>query len=241
METIVVKDLPLYSAFRIDRGVTAFVGGGGKTTSMLRLAKELSAFGRVLVTTSTHIFPPQTMPVLENPEEDAVRAALLRDSPVCIGHPEASGKLSAPAIPFKTLAALADYVLVEADGAKGLPLKAPADYEPVLPVSASLVIAVAGLDGIGRSVSDAAFRPELYAGVLGVDTTHIVAPADVARVLCDDRGQHKHVRAPMRFAVLLNKADTGARISLARQVAEALDPARVSCAVIASSKEMEPC
>ena len=34
-------------------GVTAIIGGGGKTTLMMTLAKELSERGRVIVTTST--------------------------------------------------------------------------------------------------------------------------------------------------------------------------------------------
>lgn len=40
-------------------------------------------------------------------------------------------------------------VLVEADGAAGHPLKAPAEHEPVLPGSTSLVLAVAGIDAVG--------------------------------------------------------------------------------------------
>lgn len=241
MEIVEGGGLPLSSAFDVEKGVTAFVGGGGKTTCMLRLAHALSAFGRVLVTTSTHIFPPTSMPVLSNPTVSEVRAALLDASPVCIGRMESSGKLAASSIPFETLETLADYVLVEADGAKGKPLKAPADHEPVLPENTSLVIAVAGLDGIGRAVSDAAFRPELYADVLGKEPKHIVTPKDAAKVLCDDRGQHKNVSAWMRFAVLLNKADTAAHTLLAREVVDELPASIVSRVVIASCKEKETC
>lgn len=231
----------LCTAFRIESGVIAFVGGGGKTTAMLRIAHALCARGRVLVTTSTHIYPPQGMPVLLDPSALRVAQALGRMHPVCVGIQEASGKLTAPAIPFETLAEMADYVLVEADGAKGKPLKAPAAHEPVLPINCSHVIAVAGLDGIGRPIREAAFRPELYAGILGCDPSQPVTPADAAKVLCSELGQYKDIREPMRFSVLLNKADDAGRLETAREVAEALDGARVERAVAAGCKEMRIC
>ena len=62
---------------------------------------------------------------------------------------------------FSDLVSLADYVLVEADGAKMLPLKAHAEYEPVIPDCASLVVCVAGIDGVGLSVSETCHRPDV--------------------------------------------------------------------------------
>ena len=38
---------------QIQKGITAIIGGGGKTTLMLTLAQALSRQGRVIVTTST--------------------------------------------------------------------------------------------------------------------------------------------------------------------------------------------
>ncbi len=234
--------IALHKAFDVQTGVTAFVGGGGKTTAMLSIAHALSAQGSVLVTTSTHIFPPVTMPVLHDPSAFEIENALMHANLVCIGTPEASGKLSKPSIPFAEMRLLADYVLVEADGAKGMPLKAPATHEPVLPKETALVIAVAGLDGIGRTIREAAFRPALYAAVLDVDDeAHIVLPSDAAAVLCSENGQYKDVSARMRFSVLLNKADDFARIEIARKIALALDTARVERTVIASCKEMRMC
>ena len=52
---------------------------------------------------------------------------------VCVGSASESGKFSAPELTFRTLCALADYVIVEADGSKRLPLKAHAAHEPVIP------------------------------------------------------------------------------------------------------------
>jgi len=213
----------LVRAFEIPRGVTAFVGGGGKTTLMLRLAGELAEAGeRVIVTTTTHIFPPDGMDTLTDAREADVRAALGKENAVCLGTPSKQGKLAAPELPIGILATLADYVLVEADGARKLPLKAPAAHEPVIPEETKLVIAVAGLDGVGRIPEETAFRPELYAALTGKQTDEPVGEADVAAVLSHPDGQRKQVTNGMRFCVLLNKADDARRQTAALEIAKHL-------------------
>ena len=41
----------------IKKGITAIIGSGGKTTLMIKLAKELSQKGKVIICTTTHIYP----------------------------------------------------------------------------------------------------------------------------------------------------------------------------------------
>ena len=224
---------PLVQALGIGPGVTALVGGGGKTSAMLRLVEELSAHGSVIMATTTHIYPPSGIPVLLDVTKREIASALEHAPAICVGSPCADGKLGPGPVDAETLAALGDYVILEADGAKGMPLKAPAAHEPVIPPCVHRVVAVAGLDGIGRSVGESVFRPALYAKLLGVEEGHIVAPKDVARALCSPDGQYKDVGPHMDFCVLLNKADDGERAALAEQVAAYLDATRVKRAVIA--------
>ncbi|HWQ98084.1 MAG TPA: selenium cofactor biosynthesis protein YqeC [Clostridia bacterium] len=235
MQTIFyTSESGLAAAFDVPKGITALVGGGGKTTAMLRLARELAAGGaRVIVTTTTHIFPPDGIPTGNPGNADEITHALLLEPLLCLGKPAADGKLGAPDLPMDTLANLADYVLVEADGAKHLPLKAPAEHEPVIPPETRLVIAVAGLDGIGQPIRDAAFRPELYAALCGKAETEPVTPRDIALVLAHESGQRKGVPANARFAVLLNKADDAGRRMSALAVATELGAYNVERAVIA--------
>ena len=89
------------------------------------------------------------------------------------------------------------FSLIEADGARRLPLKAPATHEPVIPEGASLVVAVAGIDGAGRPVSEV-HRPELYARLVDKPLDAAVTPEDIAFVLCHLEGQKKGV--PLRLA-----------------------------------------
>ena len=223
------------SAFEIPKGVTALVGGGGKTTLLLRLARELSRDGaRVIVTTTTHIFPPDSMATSNPQSVTKAREALESDHLVCFGKPGEDGKLSRPDLAISELEQLADYVLIEADGAKRLPLKAPAEHEPVIPNETRLVIAVAGLDGAGKAIGDTAFRPALYATLCNKTEQDTVTPRDIARVLAHENGQRKSVPLGARFAVLLNKADDAALRNTARQIADELAQYPVERVVIAA-------
>ena len=61
-----------------------------------------------------------------------------------------------------------DLVLVEADGAKGRPLKYPAAHEPVIPPCSGRTVVVAGLDALGRTIAEAVFRSELFIRATGL-------------------------------------------------------------------------
>ena len=218
------KNDSLAGAFGVPKGVTSLVGGGGKTTLMLALARELAAAGqKVIVSTTTHIFPPENITTLTNATVDDVRFVIQSEPLICLGTPDEHGKLSAPKLTVSEMERLADYVLLEADGAKRLPLKAPAEHEPVIPPETALVIAVLGLDGIGKPVSEDAFRPERYAALIGKPESEPVTPLDAARVLTHPDGQRKNVTGTMRFCVLLNKADDEKRSAFALELARELN------------------
>lgn len=110
-------------------GVTALIGGGGKTTLMYHLARELRERGTVAVTTTTKIWPPTGIAMAQDP--DTAREILAREGLVCLGVPSTQGKLVSPG--FEGWDALADYTLVEADGSAGKPFKGHEKHEPVLP------------------------------------------------------------------------------------------------------------
>ena len=167
----------------VEKGVTALIGGGGKTTLMYTLAEELRRRGTVLVTTSTHIQRPERCPLLLTGDAAAVTAALADGGVVCVAAESAGGKLTAPLLPFETLAALADFVLVEADGSKRLPLKAHAPHEPVIPPNARQTVCVVGADGFGRPIREVCHRPERYAALCGAAEDDVVTPALEAAVL----------------------------------------------------------
>ena len=165
----------LYRQLEIRKGVTAVIGSGGKTSLIGRLCRELP--GTVIVCTSTHIFPPQDLPLYTEP------LASLPAEKLCVGTWAEHGKLTAPVQSFEELTELAGYVLVEADGSKHLPLKAHAAHEPVIPACANQTIQVLGLSGIGCPIEKAAHRPELYARLCGAEVKDIATLERAAKVL----------------------------------------------------------
>ena len=173
--------MKLSEALQIRPGLTALVGGGGKTTLLYKLARELAPLSRVIVCTSTKILRPADLPVCE---DGAGLASALAEYPiVCAGTPAAEGKLAAPPLSFEALTALADFVLVEADGAKGLPTKAHAPWEPVIPANTAQTVLVIGADCFGRPIGEICHRPERFAELAGVGLFDPVTPALLARIL----------------------------------------------------------
>lgn len=217
--------MTLSEALRIQPGVTAIIGGGGKTTLMECLAAELSAQARVIVCTTTHIYPEQNMPCLVSPTESEVAAALARTRCVCVGSVSESGKLSAPELPFRTLCAMADYVIVEADGAKRLPLKAHASHEPVIPPEANQTILVVGASGFGKPMRESVHRAPIAAQALGVDEDTAVTPELWAEFL---KLEALHTR------VLVNQAETEQEQKAAKALAAGL-----SCPVCMAALQKE--
>lgn len=201
------------SSLCICRGVTAIIGSGGKTTLMYALAQELSYSAKVLVCTTTHIFPPEHIPVLMAPTEEEIGAAFEQNAVLCVSAGMERGKLLPPALSFACLRTLADYVLVEADGSHGLPAKAHAPHEPVVPEEAGQTICVFGLSALGRPIEAAAHRPGLYAEKLGTTPGTILTPELAARLL---RLEGLHTR------VLLNQSDLPDGKAKAQKMAEYL-------------------
>ena len=197
-------------ALQVCPGITAIIGGGGKTTLLYRLARELEGRGSVIVTTSTHIFKPTDLPFALTAEK--VSGIL------CVGTPCENGKLSAPQQSFGELTALADYVLVEADGSAGRPLKAHAPHEPVIPCEANQVICVAGASGLNRPAAETAHRPERFMALSGSETATSEAVAAVLN------------KEALHTRVLINQADSPERIAAARELARLLD-----CPVVIAS------
>lgn len=204
------------AALALRPGITAVAGSGGKTTLLETLGWELAAGGkRVVLCTTTKFLPFPGIETLTGAGEAALERELAVHRLVCVGEPvPGTGKLALPGLALERLAALADFVLVEADGSAGRPLKAHASYEPVIPPGAGQVILVVGASGLGRPILEAAHRPELFARLAGVTPESPASPEAAAAVLrAENLGDQ----------VFINQADTPERLAQARALAALLD------------------
>ena len=216
--------------------IISFVGGGGKTTSMNQLAKELAARGfRVLVTTSTHILCPDEGQVCEVDQAVGILNTVWEGNLLTAGKPigkecQAKGeKVSKFAMPeglddpevLKQLLNAADFILIEADGAQRHPIKVPASHEPVIIPQTGLVIACAGLSSVGKPFEDACFRYDVCGGWLMRQAQDPVEPEDISLILMDGRGSRKNLEGRY-YKIILNQADEEQDLEHAKQIICAL-------------------
>lgn len=226
----------LAQAFGIgEREVVTIVGGGGKTTTLFRLGRELRNAGAgVVLTTTTHIFAPGPAADLEtvvepDPTESLVkiRGALGRGHLPVIGtelKPDGrlGGITSEVADYFAQQPDLA-YVIIEADGSADKPFKAPLEYEPVVPSSTTLLVAVVGVDALGMPLdAQHIHRPERVADLSGAELNQPLGAEAIANVLVHPLGPLRDAPRGAHVLVLLNKADTPERLAAARAIASAL-------------------
>ena len=200
-----------YEVLGVLPGVTSVVGSGGKTTLLSKLSQEVR--GTVVLTTSTHILPFPNMPLLENPTLSEVKDALTTHRVICVG--AFSGekrKLEPSELCAQELASVADYVFVEADGSKRLPLKAHAPHEPVIPEGSRLTIQVVGLSGFGLPVS------EIFCDHAGCSPDDPATPARVAMVIAAEHASG----AVQADVILANQAKSEKDLALARDFTKEL-------------------
>ena len=243
--------LSLAKALRVERGdVIAFVGGGGKTTSMFRLAAELKAAGlRVVSTTTTHISKEQAgiAPAFIMLDEIAQLGARLDQHGHCliIGPPDGKGRVfgaSSELISSLKDRSDVDVVLVEADGSRSLPFKAPGRHEPVVPESTTILAPIAGLNSIGQPLDEAhVHRAELAAALARQPLGSAITPQTLARVLSHPDGGAKLRPAGARLVPILNKTDSDEALRQASEAAEnMLAASTVDTVVLGSMREDPP-
>lgn len=215
------------------KGVIAFVGAGGKTSALFRLASAMAGPGqRVLITTTTHLLDPHGEPsrpafdlVLRPDMEAPVSSATLPEvraglTVLLSREAEPPGKMKGihPSwIP--ALRATWDLILVEADGSKRLPVKAPAAHEPVLPPGTDLVVGVVGLDCLGQPMDDrTVHRPERFGVITGCAVGAPILWEHLVALAGHPEGLFKG--APGTRVLLFNKADRAHAIPTSAQLAD---------------------
>lgn len=215
----------------------ALVGAGGKTTLMNALARHWAKSGqRVIVSASTHIARPKEGCVAKNRAE--LERLLKSHRIVTAGADAPEGKLTAiQSMTVSDYKALADAVLIEADGAKHLPCKVPEKHEPAIPEECDIVLAVLGMDALGKSLKDVCFRRRRAMEFLQTDENHLMTEEDLVKILASHQGSRKGVGDREYYAVL-NKCDDAARMAQAERMARMLKEAGVERVVCVSLEKI---
>lgn len=221
--------------------VVSAVGAGGKTSLLRQLAAEYADTGRgAVVTTTTHILKEDLPWFLTEPSEDALKAGLRQWGQAWIGIPAAGERLgSVPESFFSTIYSLGVPVLIEADGARMLPMKCPGDQEPVIPAETTHVLSVYGLDAVGRPMKEICFRPERAAQLLNKKITEPVAAEDIGRLAVSPEAGRKGCPEQAVYTVVLNKADDPQREEAAVRIGAFLRQQGVTRVIVISFRRPE--
>lgn len=235
----------LVNAFGIgNQGIVAFVGGGGKTSLMWRLAKELAKKDKkVLVTTTTHIMPPTSE------TNHLCIAADLEKAVSTLKKKLKNGQIFTVGTGYKgekmvgidpqwvdRLANYVDYILVEADGARRKPFKAPAEHEPVIPRAATTVVSVVGIDALGKELTEEnVFRSELISEISKTAVGAEIQVGTIASVVVSPLGSRKSIPDHAHWVVCLNKVDNLEILQSADMVAKYILAKQPFVPVIATS------
>ncbi len=256
----------LLDTLRLERNARpALVGAGGKTTALFQLGHQYleppgcAPAGQrpvplpaAWLSATTHLAVDQArladrhITLRSADDIQALDPAALPGVTLFTGLPGADDRLAG--LPPELLARLHELaaaqqlpLIIEADGSRRLPLKAPAPYEPALPGWADPVVVVAGLSGLGSRLGvETVHRPERFSALAGLSPSEVVTPAALAAVLAHPQGGLKDIPPGARRIVLLNQADTPERQAAAHGMVKTLLPVYDAVIIAALAPRGDP-
>lgn len=220
--------------------IISIVGAGGKTNTAFSLAKELGALGyRAAITTTTHMMSDPEHGILVKQGEELVTPLPWDEHPYLLvtAEMDASKSDRSPsgesrsyktqglsAGDFRKLKREADVLIVEADGARRLPFKVPAPYEPVIPEETDTILILMGLSALGNPIETCVCRTEVLHELLKTEPHSILSPDIAAHALY--RGyiadlSRKYPAASI--CVIMNQADTEEDVKQGEEICSMLN------------------
>jgi molybdenum cofactor cytidylyltransferase len=225
--------IELAQAFRIGSNERiAVVGAGGKSTLVFQLAHQFKS--PVLAAATTHLSKAQLeyadrhIQLDEKVSTETGIGPILPGITLFTGCSATDGRqtgltMEQVEIIRQTSDIMHLPVIIEADGSRMLPLKAPGMNEPPIPQWVSLVIIVAGMSGLGKPLAEGFIhRPEVFSRLSGIAPGSPVTMEGLCRMLVHPEGGLKNIPPQARKIVLFNQADSDEQQERVRQAADSL-------------------
>ena len=203
--------------------VITLVGAGGKTSTIFRLGSELSSLNKkTIITTTTHMGLDDDFILVENfCDLKKVEDILNTKNLVKIGKKESDYKVkSLDCDLLKQAIKMANVVLIEGDGSKNLPLKAPKENEPVIIEETDLVIGLIGIDSLDKKIKDICHRSKLVSKLLKKNVDQNIEIEDLVKIATSKDALKKNVNC--RYKVIINKVDDEKYLEKCKKIATLL-------------------
>jgi molybdenum cofactor cytidylyltransferase len=213
--------------------MVSLIGAGGKTTTLLHLAKELRDAGKkVLVTTTTKIFKPSKPHVdrlfIVEDLDALLRQTATLEAPLIIAAGSKIDQDKLLGLPARWLDEIDttkhfDAVLVEADGAASRLFKVPSEFEPVVPDTTNLTIWILSIKVIGKPLdATSVHRPETAAALSGSALGTPITEELILKLARHPEGCLKGIPSASRKSAMINQADSPEELERAKQLGKAL-------------------
>jgi probable selenium-dependent hydroxylase accessory protein YqeC len=202
------------------REVISLVGAGGKTTLMFCLAKELLLAGKKVVTTTTTKImepsPEETPCLFVYSDEEKLKQVVLQHIDeyrhITLAWKRLESRklegISPDLVRLLCNAPEIDMMIIEADGAAGRPVKAPREWEPVIPSQTTLVIGLLGADGVGKELNEEnLFQAERISKLTGIPMGEKMTCEGMALLMLHPQGIFKGTPHSSRRVAFINKVD----------------------------------
>jgi len=207
--------------------VLALVGGGGKTSAAFWLANQFRRQGHcVFVSTTTKMFLPKETQAdhfinLEQEENPLIALSQLHLSDPSItfcykkrikGN-NTNDKIKVSGVTAELIDNLKSdspftVFIIEADGAKCLPIKAPDRHEPCIPISSDMVIGVTGAEIIHtRATPERIHRWNTFSALTQCSEGDMIDHRILGNLIEHQHGMFKHAPEQATKIWLINKID----------------------------------
>ncbi|HAE42120.1 MAG TPA: putative selenium-dependent hydroxylase accessory protein YqeC [Clostridiales bacterium] len=189
------------NALNIDvnqKTVITVTGSGGKTTIISELANQLLEAGKkVVITTTTKIYLPEANNAITILNETILKHINLQYQGIVFAGKSIDSNNKLQGFTNEEISMIhknpnINFLIIEGDGSKRLPIKGYAFYEPVVPDTTDILISVIGLNAIGKTVDDTSVhRIDKFEEITGKSSGATIGKEDIIKLILSPDGYFK--------------------------------------------------
>lgn len=200
--------------------ILSIVGAGGKTTMMFKLAEELRLSNKVLVTTTTKIYIPleDMYDFICTDKKMFSRYIDMKENGIYVlglGINENNKILGLSTKELDDLVPHFDYILIEADGAKGKQLKGWNEFEPVIYEKTTKTVGIIDIQACGIQICENnVHRSKIFCEITDATEGQNVKLQHLYKLMVHPQGLFKGAQGER--ILFINKVERPADFTLAK-------------------------